>query len=518
MILQNPRGKPATSGGSLTIDELFRRAVSRTPDAGALVDPANRASFTDGAPRRLTFAQADRIVSAIAGRLRRLGLATDAIVALQTANTVDGVLALLAVLRAGMIAMPMPLLWRRAEAAAALGRVGAHALIVSGRVGEVDHFDLAMQIAADVFSVRQVCGFGANPPDGLITLDDLAIAETLDPLAAIGRERAHLPGAHVAVITWDVSAAGLVAVARSHAELIAGGLAVQLEGRLEQHSVIHSTLLLSSFAGLATALLPWLLVGGTLVLHHPFDPEAFAAQAAAMRCDTAVIPGPLVAQLAEAGQLSANDGLKRLLSVWHAPEQLARTLGWRDAAIALTDIQVFGEIGLIAATRTPDGRPAAICAGPIRAPRGGKNATVVGEVMATAAGSIALRGPMVPGCAFPPRAERSEVPHLKLAADGFVDTGYAGRIDRDAALVVTGPPPGLVGVGGYRFVMRDVFDLVSRIPGRASLTVLPDALAGQRLAGTTRDRSAVRQALAKLGANPLLVGAFRDARRSLTGR
>ena len=75
------------------------------------------------------------MVSAIAGRLRRIGLHTDAIVGLQLANTVESVLTLLGVLRAGLIAMPLPLLWRRAEAVAALSRVGASALIVSGRVG-----------------------------------------------------------------------------------------------------------------------------------------------------------------------------------------------------------------------------------------------------------------------------------------------------------------------------------------------------------------------------------------------
>src|SRR5438094_8531618 len=91
VILSDPHGRPATarSGGGATLDALFRQAVLRRPDAVALVDPPDRARVTDGAPRRLTYAQADRMVSAIAGRLRRVRLATDAIVGLQSANTVD---------------------------------------------------------------------------------------------------------------------------------------------------------------------------------------------------------------------------------------------------------------------------------------------------------------------------------------------------------------------------------------------------------------------------------------------
>jgi len=101
VILNDPRGKTAAAGGSVSLDELFRRAAVRAPDAIALIDPPNRANFTDGAPRSLTYAQADQAVSSMAARLRRAGLPIDSIVGLQTANTVDGVLALLAVLRAG---------------------------------------------------------------------------------------------------------------------------------------------------------------------------------------------------------------------------------------------------------------------------------------------------------------------------------------------------------------------------------------------------------------------------------
>jgi hypothetical protein len=43
-------------------------------------------------------------------------------------------------------------------------------------------------------------------------------------------------------ITWDVAADGLVPVARSHSELIAGGLAVMLESRLQEEAALLSTL------------------------------------------------------------------------------------------------------------------------------------------------------------------------------------------------------------------------------------------------------------------------------------
>jgi hypothetical protein len=515
MILNDPTGRPATPGigTRATIDDLFRRAAQRRPNDVALIDPPNREGFTDGPPRRMSYAQCDLAISAIAGRLHRLGLHTDAVVGLQLANTVEAVLTFIAVQRAGLIAMPMPLLWRRADAMAALSRVGANALIVSGRVGKTDHFDLAMQVAAEIFPVRYVCGYGRNPPDGLVPFDDLLTTDKPDPVPAIEHERALPPGpgAHLAVITWDVTAAGLVPVGRSHAELIAGGLALLLEGRFGQDAIVLSTLTMSSFAGLAVAMVPWLLVGGTLVLHHPFDYAAFVQQRQTIGSDTVILPGQLVAHFAEAGLLSTRNGLTSVVGVWRAPEQLPRAPAWRDVGAAMIDVHVFGETGLLPARRGQSGRPAGIPFGTLSVPRGNKGSIAVAEVAPTARGTVALRGPMVPRCPFPPGAERTALPHFKVAATGFVDTGYACRTGQDSNIVaVTGPPPGVVSIGGYRFVARDLQEAVSGVDAGATVTVLPDALAGHRLSGSAGDLGAVHAALGSLGVNPLLARAFLD--------
>ncbi len=76
---------------------------------------------------------------------------------------------------------------------------------------------------------------------------------------------------------------------------------------------------------------------------------------------------------------------------------------------------------------------------------------------------------------------------------------------------MTGPPPGVVSVGGYRFVLSELEDLVRRANGGAFVTALPDALAGHRLAGISGGDGDVRAALAGLGVNPLVADAFRAA-------
>jgi hypothetical protein len=266
-------------------------------------------------------------------------------------------------------------------------------------------------------------------------------------------------------------------------------------------------------------LLPWLMVGGTLALHHPFDCTTFAEQCRDLHCDAVVVPGPLVAALAAAGYLSEQHGLRSVIAAWRAPEQLRRTPDWRDAATSMIDVQLFGEIGLIAARRGRNGRPAPIPLGPVVAPRGANGALAVAEVATTATGTLALRGPMVPKSAFPPGAERTALPRFKLAADGFVDTGCAAEVGHASnsldpnsldpdSLVVSGPPPGLVSFGGYRFAVRELTGIINGLDRSGTLAVRPDTLAGHRLAGMATNQEAIRMALRGIGANPLLVEAF----------
>ena len=346
-----------------TLDDLFHRAAAARPDALALIDPPDRPSFTDGPVRRLTYAEADRAISALAARLRGFGLPTDSVVAIQLPNTVESVIALLAVMRAGLIAAPLPLLWRHADAAAALSRVAARALIGCQRIGDTVHGDLAMHIAMETFTIRFVCGFGENLPDGVVPIDDIFDRGSAPPAI----ERYGDAADHVALVTFDITPEGIVPVARSHAELIAGGLAAHLEARIEPEAIMLGALALASFAGVAATVVPWLLTGGTLALHHPFAPAVFAAQCADERCSVAVLPGAMAMRLADAGLIGAE--LHAVLAVWRAPERLAASGEWSGAA-TLIDVPVFGEIGLLPSRRGEDGKPAAFATGRLVLPRG----------------------------------------------------------------------------------------------------------------------------------------------------
>ena len=483
------------------LDDYFRRAAARAPDALALADPPDRASFTDATPRRLTYAEADRAIEATAGRLLDLGLPPGSIVALQIPNIVESVIAFFGVLRAGLIAAPMPLLWREADAVAALGRLAPRALIALRRLGEVDHAAIVMQIAAEIFTVRFVCGFGSDLPDGVIGLDGV-FAETTGTRA--GSQRSVAPG-EVAVLTFDVTARGIVPVAHTHAQLLAAAAAIVAEAGLEQGGAMLGALATGSFAGLASVVLPWLITGGALALHQSFSPDVLLAQLNAERCASAVVPAAILSPMETAGLFRRAPALRSVLAVWRSPEFLAAAAAWPDSAPSCVDLAVFGEAGVIPRRRGPDGIPAAI-------PLGILGSVRAIEVARTATGTLAIRGPMVP--APPPHGDGPGGPSaLKIDAEGFVDTEYPCRLDRDGnGVIVSGPPAGLINVGGYRFAWRELQEVLAALGEGASLAALPDRLAGHRLAGVAADCERVQRALLARGVNPLLIAAFRDRR------
>jgi len=483
-------------GTPATLDDLFRRAGVRRPQATALIDPPNREQIIGGPSRRLTYAQADRAISAIAARLRALELPTDAVVALQLPNTVESIMALLGILRAGMIAAPLPLLWRRHDVSPALRAVGARALVTCGRVGAAPHAEIATQVAAEVFSIRHICAFGSDLPDGVAALDDILAAEA-DTGGAVARLAD--PASHIAALTFDVTTTGIVPMARNHRQLIAGGLGPYFEAGLTQDANILSTIPTSSFAGMALTLLPWLLSGGTLELHHSFDSVGFAAQAKTPR-DAVALPAAALPRLAEAGAL---DNAKAALALWRAPERMQRAEPCRSRC-AIVDVASFGEIGLIAARRTGE-LPAPLGSGTVTARQAAGNTPLI-ETARSQSGTLTLRGHVVPGAGFPIGAK----PHPAMIAAGAIDTGYTCRLSADGhALVITAPPGGIATVGSYRFVARELDALAACLEGDATLVVLPQELTGERLAGQAGDRGPVLQELERGGVNPLILGAFR---------
>ena len=427
---------------SPTLDVLFKRILARKPDALALIDPSDKLRVTGQPAKRLSFAAADRAITALAAHFVDAGLPNNSVIAVQLPNTVEFMLTVLAAHRAGLVVALFPLLWRQAELTVALNRTGARAIVTSSKIDGVNHAELAMNAAAEAFSIRHVCGFGDHLPEGMASLDAALAAD-----ATIKRSVVE-DGRKAAIISFDVTGEGFRPVPRTHLHLIAGGLSLSLEADLPQGSVFMSAFAPSSFAGLSSSLVVWLLSGGTLALHHPFDGNVLDQQINEQSCDTLIAPAQLAMRLSEIDLPAPLPCLRNVIALWRAPEQVASSPAWADQQAALTDIYLFGEAGLFGARRGEDGTPAPVRPGMHGAPREVPGSSISGEIFLTPKGTLALRGPMVTPASYAPPPPPADSLVAQPPRD-FVDTDYAARLDRSTGTInITAPPSGEVPAAG----------------------------------------------------------------------
>src|ERR1700753_1432030 len=79
MILQSD--SVIQTNATPTLDGLFRRILARQPDALALLDPLNKERITGRPPKRLTFAEADRAITALSAHFIEAGLPNNSVIA-----------------------------------------------------------------------------------------------------------------------------------------------------------------------------------------------------------------------------------------------------------------------------------------------------------------------------------------------------------------------------------------------------------------------------------------------------
>jgi hypothetical protein len=227
--------------------------------------------------------------------------------------------------------------------------------------------------------------------------------------------------------------------------------------------------------------------GGTLYLHHGFAAESFAAQCATLEGGAVVVPAPALPALA--GSLGTAG---TVMALWRAAERMPSAPAVKHGVI---DVASFGETGLLATQRDANGTVLPLPFG--------------ADTQRTKHGTLALRGSGAEVDIFPP-AEDGETP-----ASAFVDTGCACQTDPErGTLSVTGGPPGLALIGGYRFSRSDLDAVVAEAAPDAAIVAVPHAILGERLAGSAPAQADVEVELAERGLNPLIASAFRPRKRT----
>jgi acyl-CoA synthetase (AMP-forming)/AMP-acid ligase II len=346
--------------GTRTLHAGFAEVVARHPEREAVVDAPNRETLTDGAPRRLSYAQLAAEVDRLTVRLHRLGLRRDDIVIVQLVNTVEQFVVYLACLKLGLIVSPVPVQYREHELDQILALTEARAVITATRVVKHAAAEMWVALAARHTSLAHVLAFGEAVPAGATALGDTD-ADPPAPDAAWQADRAAVDAIAASVTANDIATlcwtsgteAAPKGVPRSHNEwwIVVPSLIEAAE--LQPGMRLLNPFPLINMAGLSACFATWIGLEATVVQHHPFDLDVFLAQLRSERIDYTVAPPAILTLLLQRTELLQGIDFQRLSRIGSGSAPLSEWMvqGWADRGVAI--VNYFGSNEGAALTGSP---------------------------------------------------------------------------------------------------------------------------------------------------------------------
>ena len=304
--------------GDQTLDDLFRKHVGAHPDAEALVDPLNAADIVGGQPDRLTWRETAHAVDRLAAVLVAHGVRKDQVVVIQLPNIAELSIAYLACLRLGVIASPAPVQYRESELAYIIDKTEAVAAITADRIGKQQHGQMIVALKARCTTLKTVFVLGETCPAGALDLEPLmdGVTGKQHRAAQKAAKDARITADDIVTICWTSGTeAQPKGVPRSHNEWIIMGAGVIDAADLEPGARLLNPFPMVNMAGISTAFVGWLLLGGVLIQHQPFDLPILLRQIREERIDYTVAPPAVLNLLLQNEALLEGIDFKRLKSI-----------------------------------------------------------------------------------------------------------------------------------------------------------------------------------------------------------
>jgi acyl-CoA synthetase (AMP-forming)/AMP-acid ligase II len=308
--------------GDDTFDDVLRRRVAENPQALALLDPPNRASLDGVAPQRLTWAELDATVDRMASALIAAGVKADGIVAVQLHNVAELVAVYFAVARIGAIIAPFPMQYREHELKQLCEFIAPSVFIVNG-VSE-PAVRAALGASVSIQPLAAVAAAAANPD-------------------ALARRRAEQRSSADDIVTLCFTSGTTgkpKAVPRSHNEWFSIAVATIDGAGLKPGARMLNPFPLVNMAGIGGMIVPWLMLGGVLVNHHPLDLPIFLTQIQTEKPAYTVAPPALLSMLLMNEALMAKFDLSSLTAIGSgsAPLPPSMVRGWSERGVPVTNL------------------------------------------------------------------------------------------------------------------------------------------------------------------------------------
>lgn len=249
-----------------TLIDYFKEHVTALPDKICLVDPPNKRDLMGLEAERLTYQELDRVVDATAEAFLNMGITKDDIIMVQMPNCWELAMLYLAITRAGALISPLPMQWRSSELEYIADLTEAVAIITVNEFNRFKHKEMAAAIQAKYPTVKYILTVEEirEMTKGEITgkLDAITIdANDIFTLSWSSGTEAQSKGCPLSHNNWYVQA----------------GLQIESAGIKPGDNLLTAGPLVN-MASVGTVYIQWLMLGGKLVLHHPFNPEILFKQ------------------------------------------------------------------------------------------------------------------------------------------------------------------------------------------------------------------------------------------------
>ncbi len=483
-----------------TLDEFLHYWALERPQDLALVDAYNRSSIGLGEPTRINFAQAERVSEGLATLFSAHGLTPGNTIAVQLPNIIELPLVLMGAMRAGLTTCLLPVFWHHHEINQALHKVPVQAVVTVGELANHKYAETICHLAFDHMSIRYIYGIGPNQPDGVTPLTH--IFEQSRGTSADYDAHSGLPGMtkdDPAVITWSIQPGqGLVPVYRTHQELIAAGLLHINELDLTMEDRFLNTYALTSLTSLASMFVPWLLTGGSLVQHHPFEYSTFLQQLVDEQITYTTVPTPVIASLSQDGVLEEGAlHLKKLGCIWPAPHLTPSKEMQVNGNIPIYDIRNLHEKAIYLARRKQESDLANLKLGSIGSDKNNYNGSALLETRIKGrirkaslarealAGTLYVRGASVSQDFVPEKATTAaNSTPLRDAHEEWVSTGiHCSICDSVSQDVICAADPDLIYHGGTSVSAQELDELYQSYDkfSDAAVFTRPDPVIGERI-------------------------------------
>jgi len=401
----------------------------------------------------------------LANLLASLGLPAGARVAVQVDKSVEALMLYLAVLRAGLVYLPLNNAYQAGEVEYFVGNAQPAVVVCSKR-----NFGWVSKLAFLAGSAH------------VYTLDDDRSGTLLDRAAFHGDQHTPVPSAadDLAAILYTSGTTGRSKGAMlTHGNLLSNAQVLDrfwgwrhgtALGRDQGRDVLIHALPIFHVHGLFVASHGALLAGAKMIWFNRFDAAATVARLAEATVFMGV-PTLYVRMLAEPALTPQRCAGMRLFVSGSAPLLLETFEQWQQRS-GHTILERYGMSETVMLTSNPYRPEAARRGGTVGPALPGVGLRIVGNddqaLPASEIGGVQVQGPNV----FQGYWQMPEKTAEELTADGWFRTGDVGHLAADGFLTIVGRSKDLVITGGYNVYPAEIESLLNELPGVAESAVV----------------------------------------------